>query len=65
MEYRYKHPKTADFIEVLNRVSGKDMTAFFNQLFAKTVELDFGIASVRSTEVTTPAGFFDVKNKAN
>jgi hypothetical protein len=59
MEYRYKHPNTNDFIETVNRVSGKDMTWFFDQLFFHTLEFDYGIASVISEELTTPAGVFD------
>jgi hypothetical protein len=59
MEYRYKHPNTSDFIEVVNRVSGRDMTWFFDQLFFNTLEFDYGIASVISREQKTPAGVFD------
>lgn len=59
MEYRYKHPHSRDFIEVVNRVSGRDMNWFFDQFFYNTLEFDYGIASVASEEVTTPAGVFD------
>jgi hypothetical protein len=64
MRYRYKHPKTADFIQVVNEVSGRDMTWFFDELMGNTLNFDYGIASVESRErPKNPRGVFDVDGK--
>ena len=41
---------TEDFVAVVNEVSGRDMTWFFDQLFLSTLNFDYGIASCRSVE---------------
>lgn len=59
MEYRYKHPKTQDFIDVVNRVSGRDMSWFFRELMFGTNEFDYGVSSIVSKRIDSPTGFFD------
>jgi hypothetical protein len=51
MRYRYKHPTKEDFIGVVNEISGKDMTWFFDELLEGTETFDYGVASVASVEV--------------
>ena len=64
MGYRFKHPTTADFIAVVNEVSGQDMNWFFNELFFNTLNFDYGVASVRSVEKPVrPLGVFEVNGK--
>ena len=46
--YRFKHPKTEDFIRVVNEVSGKDLTWFFDEFFRSTKDFDYGISQVQS-----------------
>ncbi|MGB9836513.1 MAG: M1 family metallopeptidase [Candidatus Saccharicenans sp.] len=48
MRYRFKHPKTEDFIRVVNEVAGKDLTWFFDEFFRSTKNFDYGISSVES-----------------
>lgn len=48
MRFRYKHPHTQDFIDVVNEVSGRDLTWFFEELFFSTLNFDYGIASLSS-----------------
>lgn len=50
MRFRFKHPKTDDFIDVVNEVSGRDLTWFFGELFFKTLNFDYGISSLVSKE---------------
>jgi len=63
MRYRFKHPHTQDFINVVNEVSGKDMTWFFNELFLKANEFDYGISSLISKKIRTARGIFDKNGK--
>ena len=51
MRYRFKHPTKSDFVAVVNEVSGKDMTWFFDELLEGTEAFDYGIASVSSAKV--------------
>lgn len=50
MRFRFKHPHTQDFIDVVNEVSGRDMSWFFEELFFSTFNFDYGIASLKSYE---------------
>ncbi len=62
--YRFKHPKTEDFVRVVNQVSGRDMTWFFDELMRNTLNFDYGIASVISRETPkNPRGVFDAGGK--
>lgn len=66
MRYRFQHPKTEDFIKVVNEVSGKDLTWFFQEFFFNTKDFDYAISSVETTEKPDKfEGIFDhqpVKN---
>ncbi len=62
MRFRYKHPGKADFIGVVNEVSGKDMTWFFDELLDATQSFDYGIAQVSSAKIPVHRrGVYDVK----
>ena len=50
MHFRFKHPKTEDFIDIVNEVTGRDLTWFFGELFFKTLNFDYGISSLISRE---------------
>ncbi|MGA2532018.1 MAG: M1 family metallopeptidase [Candidatus Aminicenantales bacterium] len=64
MRFRYRHPKTADFVRVVNEVSGRDMGWFFDELMGSTLNFDYGIASVVSEEQPKNArGIFDADGK--
>jgi len=66
MKYRFKHPKTDDFIRVANEVSGRDLSWFFQEFFLGARKFDYGIASVDTREKPRKLqGIFDdlpVKN---
>jgi hypothetical protein len=64
MRFRFHHPKTADFVQVVNEVSGRDLTWFFDELLGDTLDFDYGIASVVCAERPEhPRGVFDVHGK--
>lgn len=48
MRYRFRHPRTEDFIRVVNEISGRDMTWFFDEFFRNTLDFDYGISSVEN-----------------
>lgn len=48
--YKFKHPKTEDFIAVVNEVAGRDMSWYFDQLIYGTGVVDYAIASLSSEE---------------
>lgn len=50
MRYRFKHPHTQDFIDVVNEVSGRDLTWFFEELFFSTLNFDYGVSFLDSRE---------------
>jgi len=62
MRFRYKHPHTQDFIDVVNEVTGRDLTWYFEELYFKTLDFDYGISSLVSREKKKYVrGIFDVK----
>jgi len=64
MRFRYKHPQTQDFIDVVNEVTGKNLNWFFEELFFSTLNFDYGISSVASKEKKKYVrGIFDVSGR--
>jgi len=57
--WRFRHPKTQDFIDVAEEVSGQDLDWFFNQFLKTPGTLDYAVSQVRSEEVSEPKGIFD------
>jgi hypothetical protein len=61
MRFRFRHPTKADFIAVVNEISGKDMTWYFDELLDATQAFDYGVASVDSVKVPARRlGVYDV-----
>ncbi len=48
MRFRFRHPKTEDFIKVVNEISGQNLSWFFEEFFFSAKDFDCGIASVDS-----------------
>jgi aminopeptidase N len=64
MRFRFQHPSTQDFINVVNELSGQDLTWFFEQLFFSTYNLDYGVSRLRSEEKKDLyPGVFDVDGR--
>ena len=52
--WRFRHPKPADFFQVMNEVSGRDLTWFFDQVYRDTRVFDYGIDALQTAPA--PAG---------
>lgn len=46
--WKFKHPTTQDFIDVVNEVSDQDLNWYFNQTLYGSNELDYAVTYVRS-----------------
>jgi hypothetical protein len=57
--WRFRHPTTRDFIAVVNDVSGRDMTEFFNQTFFSSGLIDYAIESITNRDESIKAGIVD------
>jgi hypothetical protein len=60
MRYRFRHPTEADFIGVVNEISGRDLTWFFKELVGGTRPFDYGVTGLSSVKVPPHArGVYD------
>jgi len=57
--WKFRHPRPQDFIDVVNEVTGKDMSWFFDQIVFGSNELDYAIESITSRPVAKKEGYFD------
>lgn len=55
--WRFKHPRTKDFITVANEVSGQDLNWFFEQALYSNAVLDYSIDVVSCKEIEKDKGF--------
>ncbi|RKY81010.1 M1 family peptidase [candidate division KSB1 bacterium] len=53
--WKFKHPTSKDFIQVVNEVSGQKMDWFFEQFFYETGYLDYAVHSISSKRQRTIA----------
>ena len=60
--WKFRHPSPQDFFAVVNEVSGRDMTWFFDQVYRSSNVFDYGVQAVRSEAIPGP-GFVDRKGK--
>ncbi len=60
--WQFRHPKPADFFDVVNDVTGRDLTWFFDQVHRSSNVFDYGVAFVRS-EPAGGAGFVERNGK--
>jgi len=61
--YRFRHPDSYDFLQVVNEVSGRDFTSFFDQFVFHARQLDYKVDDVQSRRLGTWAGVFDAGGK--
>jgi len=54
-EWKFKHPDTQDFIEVAERVSGRELDWFFHQWLETTKKCDYAVGKVKTRR--TPEGY--------
>jgi Peptidase family M1 domain len=60
--YRFKHPRPEDFFAVVDEVSGRDMTWFFDQVYRGSDSFDYAIESVASFPAAAE-GFVEEEGK--
>jgi hypothetical protein len=61
--WRYRHPTTRDFIDVVNEISGQDMNWFFEQFFYGSNLADYEISDLRSEPLEGKVGVYDDSGK--
>jgi hypothetical protein len=52
--WKFRHPAPADFFAVVNEVSGRDMTWFFDQVYRSSNVFDYGVQTVRTDSLPGP-----------
>ncbi|MGA8183622.1 MAG: M1 family metallopeptidase [Terriglobia bacterium] len=62
-QWRYRHPATRDFINVVNQVSGRNMDWFFNQFFYNSNLADYEVSSIWNDPAHGRTGIYDEGGK--
>ncbi|MDZ7399272.1 MAG: M1 family metallopeptidase [candidate division KSB1 bacterium] len=55
--WKFKHPRTEDFIHVANEISGQDLSWFFDQALFSTAELDYSVDRVFTRPIKKHEGY--------
>jgi hypothetical protein len=58
-EWSFRHPATADFFDVFQRVSGKDLSTYRDNLVEGTSRLDWSVVSAKTESAERDAGVVD------
>ena len=61
--FRYRHPRSRDFIAVAKEVSGRDLDWFFKEFFFSAKEWDFSVDRAYSVRASTARGVFERQGK--
>jgi len=64
--WKFKHPKTQDFINVANEVSGENLDWYFDQALFTNKVIDYSVDQVRTGRIGSDSGFdfdIDVENE--
>jgi aminopeptidase N len=61
--YRFHHPDSYDFLQVVNEVSGRDFTPLFDQFVFHARRLDYKVDDVQSRRLGAWTGVFDEAGK--
>jgi hypothetical protein len=56
---RFTHPAPADFFAIVNEVSGRDMTWFFDQVYRSSNVFDYGIQELSSRLKPAPTTLYE------
>jgi hypothetical protein len=51
--WKFRHPRPADFFQIVNEVSGQDLTWFFDQVYRSSNVFDYGVQELRSADGRT------------
>ncbi|RMF56607.1 MAG: hypothetical protein D6743_20010, partial [Calditrichaeota bacterium] len=55
--WKFRHPMPQNFFDVVNEVSGQDMSWFFDQTYYSSNVFDYAVGSVESRRVRPPKGY--------
>lgn len=61
--WRFRHPSSKDFQQVVEEISGRDMDWFFDQFVFGARRLDYAISEIGSRRMGAPAGVFESGGK--
>jgi hypothetical protein len=61
--WRFRHPKTRDFIAAVNDSTGADWTWFFDRTFFSSGIVDYAVAEAQSKPAVAPRGLFEKDGK--
>ncbi|MGH9400402.1 MAG: M1 family metallopeptidase [Thermoanaerobaculia bacterium] len=61
--WRFKHPKTRDWIAAVNDATGQDWTWFFDRTFFSSGGVDYAVEEAESKAAKPPRGRFDGDGK--
>lgn len=61
--WRYRHPSTQDFINVVNEVSGRNMDWFFQQFFYSSNQADYAVTGIDAVPIEGKVGLYDEGGK--
>jgi peptidase M1-like protein len=59
-QWQFRHSKPADFFQIANEQSGKDLSPFFDQVYRGSATFDYGVQSVKSVAAEKDAFRTDV-----
>jgi len=59
--WKFRHPRTEDFVQVAEETSGRSLGWFFDQVLHSPDKLDYAVTGLRSEEVREPKGLFNGK----
>ena len=57
--WRYKHPQSQDFFDVVDEVTGRDFAWYFDQVMRGTDVVDYEIGAAGSVPIKEPRGVID------
>jgi hypothetical protein len=60
--WKFKHPKSQDFFDIVNEVAGQDMNWFIEQAFYSNAHIDYAVAYVTTREMKSSRGIDFDKN---
>lgn len=62
-QWKFKHPKSQDFIDIVNEVTGEDYTFFFDQALRNSLECDYTVTYAGSRKIRKDVGHFEEGEK--
>ncbi|MFQ5709944.1 MAG: M1 family metallopeptidase [bacterium] len=61
--WKFHHPRPQNFFDIVNEVSGQDLSWFFQQTYYSSNVFDYGVGLVKSKPVQEPKGYIKENGK--